>query len=183
VVRTDLAVNLRRVRQQRGLSTVALARHAEISRATLAQLEAGSGNPTLETLYALANALGATLADLISEPSGDRGPHVVRHGEGSVVVGAAVEARLLRTIADSRGSTEIYDFRLHGGVAQTSAPHVPGTREHLYLSSGRIRVGPSTDPVELNAGDFVSYDADEEHLYQRLGRGDTRGVLVITRAA
>ncbi|MDN5726301.1 MAG: helix-turn-helix domain-containing protein, partial [Propionibacteriales bacterium] len=38
------------------MSTAELARRAGLARATLTQLEAGSGNPTLETLYGLANA-------------------------------------------------------------------------------------------------------------------------------
>ncbi|PZS19824.1 MAG: hypothetical protein DLM57_03290 [Pseudonocardiales bacterium] len=47
---SPLAANLRKLRLQCGLSTVELARHAAISRATLTQIEAGDGNPTLDTL-------------------------------------------------------------------------------------------------------------------------------------
>ncbi|HEX6618767.1 MAG TPA: helix-turn-helix transcriptional regulator, partial [Solirubrobacteraceae bacterium] len=63
-----LAANLRRLRAERGLSTVALARDSGVARATLAQIEAGRGNPTLETLYALANTLQVALADVIAPP-------------------------------------------------------------------------------------------------------------------
>ncbi len=65
--RPVLADNLRRLRRERGVTSVDLARRAALSRATLAQLESGAGNPTLETLYGLANALDASLADLIAD--------------------------------------------------------------------------------------------------------------------
>ncbi len=179
---SPLATNLRRLRQQRGLSTVELARRATISRATLTQLEAGDGNPTLETLYGLANALEATLADLITPPAGGDPPRVTRAGEGTRVAGDSVEAWLLDTVTSRSPSAEIYDFRLHSGAVQHSAGHAAGTSEHLHVYSGRIRVGPVDDPVELAAGDFVTFDAARDHLYQRIGTARLRGLLVITRA-
>jgi transcriptional regulator with XRE-family HTH domain len=181
--RARLAANLRRLRRQHGLSAVDLARRAAISRATLTQLEAGGGNPTLETLYGLANALDAALADLIAEPPPVEAPRIVRAREGARVVGAAVEAWLLDTVASGSSSTEIYDFHLHSSAVQHSAGHPGGTREHLHVYSGRIRVGPLDNPAELTAGDFVAFDASVDHLYQRIGKADVRGLLIITHAA
>ena len=175
-----LATSVRGLRLQRGLSTVELSRRAGMARATLAQIEAGGGNPTLETLYALANALDATLADLIATPRAAGPPRVVRSGEGPHVVGVAVEAWLLDTVTSRRDSLEIYDFRLHGTAAQVSAAHPRGTREHLHLHAGRALVGPTGGPVELSAGDYVTFDAGQEHIYQRISGADVRGSLFIT---
>jgi transcriptional regulator with XRE-family HTH domain len=153
-----------------------------MSRATLTQIETGGGNPTLETLYALANALDTQLADLISTPRRPGPPRVVRPGEGPHVVGLAVEAWLLEKLTSVRSSIEIYDFRLHGTAAQVSEGHATGTREHLHLHAGRVRVGPTADAVELSAGDYITFDADQEHIYQRIGRADARGSLFIIRS-
>ena len=180
MTRPALALNLRRLRHQRALSTVELARRANISRATLTQLEAGGGNPTLDTLYGLANALSSPLADLIAEPPTPDPPRVLHAGQGTRVAGDAVEAWLLDTVASGSSSTEIYDFHLHGGAMQRSAGHPSGTSEHLHVYSGHIRVGPVHNPVELTAGDFVTFDASTEHLYHRIGSADLRGLLVIT---
>lgn len=177
-----LGQNVRRLRQREGLTVVELARRAGTSRATLTQLESGAGNPTLETLYVLANALNASLSELIAPPAPPEPPRVVPAGRGARVRGAAVEAWLLDTINSQGVTTEIYDFRLHGNVAQRSAAHPDGTREHLHLYSGRMRVGPVDDPVEIAAGDFVTYDATRDHTYQRVGRTHVQGLLVITRA-
>ncbi|WP_258348948.1 helix-turn-helix domain-containing protein [Saccharopolyspora gregorii] len=182
VQKVPLAGNLRRLRRQNGLSVVELARRAGTSRATLTQIEAGGGNPTLDTLYALATALDAGLAELITEPDAVAPPRVVPRGEGTRVVGEAVEAWLLHTTAHRAASTEIYDFRLHGAAAQHSPGHPRGTHEHLHLHSGRIRIGPVGATVEIGAGDFATFDAGREHLYQRVGDQPVRGLLVITRA-
>ena len=91
-----IAANLRRLRTARGLSAAALARESGVARATLAELEAGRGNPTVETLYGLAKVLGITFADLLVEAEAPP-VHVVRAGEGAQVAGAHdVHRRRLR---------------------------------------------------------------------------------------
>ena len=164
-----VAANLRRLRAERRVSTVALARNSGVARATLAQVEAGRGNPTLQTLYALANTLGVGLGDLIAPPAVEE-VEIVRADEGTRVAGAAVRARLVARLS-GRGGLEIYDFALRAGRRQRSEPHPPGVVEHLLVHSGRIRVGPEPAPVELGPGDYARYAATVPHVYEALEPG------------
>lgn len=173
-----LAANLRRLRGRAGLTVVELARRSGVGRATLTQLEAGGGNPTLETLYALANELEVPLADLITAHR-EAPPHVVRVGSGPRVAGGAVESWLLEQTREGGRSVEIYAFTLHGREARHSAAHTAGTREHLHVHTGEVRVGPENAPVELGPGDYADFAADTPHLYQRLA-GTVAATLVIT---
>ena len=50
------------------LSLTELAKRAGIAKSTLSQLENGTGNPSLETLWALGTALGVPLSRLIDPP-------------------------------------------------------------------------------------------------------------------
>ncbi len=59
-----VGANVRRLRRNRGLSLVELGQHASVAKGTLTQLEAGRGNPTLETVQSLGRALGLSLAGL-----------------------------------------------------------------------------------------------------------------------
>jgi transcriptional regulator with XRE-family HTH domain len=161
-----VAANLRRLRAERGMSTVALAKQSGVARATLAQLEAGRGNPTLETLYALANTLGVGLGDVIA-PAPDTDVEVVRAGEGPRVAGVAVRGRLVAR-ARARGGLELYELALRPARRQLSQPHPAGVVEHLLVHSGRARVGPENAPVELGPGDYARYAADVPHVYEAL---------------
>ena len=60
-----LAHALRRERERRGLSLSETAKRAGIGKSTLSQLEGGSGNPSVETLWALATALDVQLSQLL----------------------------------------------------------------------------------------------------------------------
>ncbi|WZB72959.1 helix-turn-helix transcriptional regulator [Achromobacter xylosoxidans] len=62
-----LATALRRERERAGMSLAELARRAGLAKSTLSQLESGTGNPSLETLWALAMALDVQVSRLIGE--------------------------------------------------------------------------------------------------------------------
>lgn len=61
-----LGLKIRQIRNKRGLSQEDLAGEARIGRKTLEVLEAGAGNPTIDTLVALSTALDFPLNDFIS---------------------------------------------------------------------------------------------------------------------
>jgi transcriptional regulator with XRE-family HTH domain len=172
-----IAANLRRLRMARGLSAAALARESGVARATLAELEAGRGNPTVETLYGLAKVLGVTFADLLVEA--DAPPvHVVRAGEGARVAGAVVQARLLRQASVERARLEMYDMHVVPGEPRHADGHQPGVTEHLLIHAGRLRVGPESASVEVGPGDFVAFEAGVPHIYEALD-GPVAATLVI----
>jgi transcriptional regulator with XRE-family HTH domain len=171
-----VAANLRRLRAERAVSTVALARDSGVARATLAQLEAGRGNPTLETLYALANTLGVPLADVIAPPVA-ADVEVVRAADGPRVTGAAVRARLVGRLA-GHASVEVYELSLRPGRRQVSDAHPAGVVEHLLVHTGRARVGPEGAPVELGPGDYARYPGSVPHVYQALEPGLSATLLI-----
>src|SRR4051794_15515467 len=172
-----IAGNVRRLRAARALSAAGLARESGVARATLAELEAARGNPTVETLYGLARVLGVTFADLLV-PADAPPVHVVRAGEGPQVPGAVVQARLLRQASVERTRVEMYDMRVVPGERRHADAHQPGVVEQILVVSGRLRVGPETGPVELEPGDFAVFEAAVPHVYEALG-GPVAATLVI----
>ena len=88
-----IAVNLHRLRTARRLSLAALAARADVAKATLANLEQGRGNPTIETLWSLALALGVAFSDLL-EDRRETTTVVVRAQQGPRVRGSAPGGKL-----------------------------------------------------------------------------------------
>jgi transcriptional regulator with XRE-family HTH domain len=172
-----IAANLRSLRARQEMSVVTLAARSGVARATLTKIEAGQGNPTIDTLYALANALDAALGDLIGAPAADAPlVEVVRAGSGPRVEGA-VAARLLDRVFGHR-LAEIYDATFSTRTRRAE-PHPAGVVESILVTSGRLRTGPASGPVDLEAGDFVRFAGDVPHLYRALG-GPARGVIVMS---
>ncbi|MFE7705905.1 helix-turn-helix domain-containing protein [Streptomyces sp. NPDC057486] len=160
---TVVARNMRILREQRGLSLAELARQAGLAKQTLSKVELGTGNPTVETLFAVAAALGVPVTRLVAER--EQVMTVRRGGDAAWQDRSGYEVRSLDHVYGS-GVIENYVLRIRG--EGRSEPHPVGTLEHLYVISGRVRVGPEDSPVELVAGDFVRFPGDRPHLYASL---------------
>ncbi|WP_159501821.1 helix-turn-helix domain-containing protein [Microbacterium sp. 18062] len=173
---TRIARRLRREREAAGIGVSELARRAGVSKATVSQLENGSGNPSVETLWALGDALQIPFAQLVDEPSA--GPTLIRATDAADVraATAAYSAALLSASAPN-ARRDIYLVRAEPGQARDSSPHPPGTTEHVILISGGALVGPADGPVTLAPGDYLSYRGDAAHVFEATEPG-TSAVLV-----
>ncbi|MBN3124568.1 helix-turn-helix transcriptional regulator [Pectobacterium brasiliense] len=172
-----LAVSIRRERERLNLSVTELAKRAGLAKSTLSQLETGIGNPSLETLWALAMALDVQVSQLIGQPR--QHVQVIRANEGAATYSEQANyAATLLAACPAGAQRDIYRLKVQPGEARVSQPHRPGTIEHVILSSGRARIGPVTQPVELNAGDYISYSADVPHLFDAL-EANTSAVMLI----
>lgn len=168
---TEVGVQLRAARATRGYSLSRLAALAGVGKGSLSEIEAGRRNPTLATLYALANALDVPLARLLAERT------------GTEVAAPGIAARLVETLHREDGATvEVYVLTLTPGTRHVSPAHGPGVTEHVYLTEGRAAVGPADSPQPLVAGGSRTWTADADHSYEALG-APARGVLVITTPA
>jgi transcriptional regulator with XRE-family HTH domain len=171
-----VSMSLRRERARAGLSLTEVARRAGLAKSTLSQLESGQGNPSLETLWALSNALGIPVSRLIDTPRNDI--QVIRAGEGVVMRAEndPYEAAMLASCPPG-ARRDIYRVSARPGAGHLAQPHTPGTVEHLILGAGRVLAGPVGEAVELGPGDYLRYPGDLPHVFTALEPG-TFGVII-----
>jgi transcriptional regulator with XRE-family HTH domain len=162
-----IAASLRRERRRTGLTLTEVARRAGIAKSTLSQLESGTGNPSLETLWAICVALDAPFSRLLDPPR----PHiqVIRAGEGPTVSAAHASYQATLLAACPPGARrDVYRIDAEPGPPRVSAAHMPGVIEHVVLSAGRALVGVAGEPVELGPGDYICYPGDIPHVFEAL---------------
>jgi transcriptional regulator with XRE-family HTH domain len=170
-----VGANLRRLRGESGTSLSAVARSSGVAKATLSALEGGRGNPTIDTLSAIAAALKVPMGDLVGGP--DPEPvTIVRNDEGAFVSGSAGDLRLVARVAPA-GTIEIYEATWPKRAARVAGGHGAGTREHVFVTRGGLKVGPAGREVGLAGGDYASFAADEPHVYE--ARAGTRALLLL----
>lgn len=167
---------LRRERESAGISISELARRAGVSKATVSQLENGTGNPSVETLWALGDALGIPFAVLVDQPTS--APTLIRADELDGVPSAAAPYSATLLSASPPGARrDLYVIRAEPGEPRRSMPHHNGTTEHVILMTGAARIGPADAPVDLSPGDYLSYAGDAPHVFEALEPG-TSAVLI-----
>jgi transcriptional regulator with XRE-family HTH domain len=175
-----IAANLHRLRTARRLSLAALAKRAAVAKATLANLEQGRGNPTIETLWSLALALGVAFSDLL-EDRRETTTVLARAQQGARVRGSTsggqLDLRLLDRI-ERGGLVEVFDMFLPARTEHLGSPHGSGVVERVFVHEGTITVGPASDPLTLGPGDYARYSGDGPHVY-RTASADCHGVLLV----
>lgn len=174
----QLAENIRRHRDAHNQSLGDLSRSTGLSKTSLARLEAGEGNPSLETLWRLAHAFGLTVGQLLEAPE-RASARILAAGNGPVVESSfGMRGRLLQTNTE-RHRTEVFELDLPAGAEFAGDAHEAGTGELVYCIEGSVRVGPPAQPLELNAGDTGYFDGSAPHIYGA-GRGGGRALLVMS---
>jgi transcriptional regulator with XRE-family HTH domain len=172
-----IAAAVRRERIRLGLSLSALARTAELSKATLSQVETGSGNPSVETLWALSVALGVPFSVLVAPPQPPI--QILRAGEG--ISTHSEEADYIATLLAScspQARCDIYRAIAQPGRQRQSDPHLPGTVEHVIIATGRALVGLHDEQTELAPGDYIRYRGDVRHVFNPL-ESDTSAIFIL----
>jgi transcriptional regulator with XRE-family HTH domain len=173
-----VAANIRSLRRDAGLTLAELAAAADLGKSTLAQLESGRANPSVETLWAIAAALKVPFSAIVEE---QRAPlRVVRARDVATMRSAEAPGWAGRLLSGSqrRGRFELYSLDLEQGSIRHADAHHAGVEEHLVVVQGRLVVGPQDGPVELGAGDLVTFSADVAHVYEALE--DTHAVLLMS---
>jgi transcriptional regulator with XRE-family HTH domain len=172
-----IAAAIRRERERVGLSLSELAKRAGVAKSTLSQLEAGTGNPSVETLWALGVALDVPFSRLVEPRVAPM--IVIRAGEGPTV--PASEANYFGTLLSAcppGARRDIYLITAEPGPAREADAHLPGSIEHVVVISGRLRTGLPDQLVDLDPGDYVMFAGDVAHRYEALAPG-TAAVLVM----
>lgn len=172
-----ISASIRRERERAGLTMTELAKRAGIAKSTLSQLESATGNPSVETIWALGAALGVPFSRLVDPPRPT--VRVIRAGEGPITYSEqSPYAATLLASCPPGARRDLYRIDTQPGEPRLSQPHNPGSVEHVILSTGRALVGPPDEPVELAPGDYVTYPGDIPHIFKAL-EPDTHAVIVM----
>lgn len=165
-----LARSLKRRRLERALSLSELARRSGVSKATLSALERGIGNPSVDTVWALAQALSIPFGDLFEDAEED--VIEVRRLDDAQVVTEEEGFRGRRLLTrHRRGALELYVLDIERGTRREAAAHSPGVIEHVIVIDGTAEVGPIDEPTQLQAGDCITFAADLPHIYRAVDGG------------
>ncbi|WP_067178562.1 helix-turn-helix domain-containing protein [Microtetraspora niveoalba] len=179
----EVGRRVRRLRAERGLSLSELALRAGVGKATLSGLEAGTRNPTVETLYAITAQLDVPLAAVLTDQSTPSSGPARGAVLPEVLHGDAVSAALLETFVDGRVTTELYRLRIRPGRVQISPAHPLGAVEFLTVFAGTARVGPLDRPIVIPSGGHASWVSDVPHMYAAETGEDVHASLVIRHTA
>jgi DNA-binding XRE family transcriptional regulator len=178
---------IRQLRSAQGLTLADVAARANISQAMLSRLETGAVSPSLETVAALAAALGADLPALFRSaemPASDA--QLVKKGEGLEVVRRGTKrGHTYHLLASDRGPRKAFEPFL---VTLTDKSEIfpefqhPGT-EFIHMLEGSLRYRHGSENYLLRPGDTLTFSGNVPHGPQTLLRLPIRFLSIIIYSA
>ncbi len=184
-----LASNMKLLRKELSLSQEQLSERSGVPRSTIASLERGEGNPTLQVLMGIAQGLGVAIAELLAQrqpratlfPKDEhtRMSYPLQCPEIGIPKGFTETLRL--TPAQARYLV-IEEIVLEGTELIASAAHASGTEEHFFLVEGCCEVEVSGEVFTVSQGDLLRFDGDQKHSYRSAKLGvKARGFAVVVQ--
>lgn len=169
--------NLRRLRLERNLSLGQLSALSGVSKVMLSQIEKGTSNPSVNTVWKIADALQLPYTALLE-----------RSVEGGTVVSAAdipVQAldagqgtlRCYYHHTQER-SFELFQMTVAAGGSYVSEGHGERTDEYTLVTEGELRITLDDGGHTLRAGDAISFHSNRQHCYQNTGGGELKLLII-----
>ena len=176
---SHLARNVAALRHTRGLTQQDLAAAAGVPRSTITSLESGTGNPSLQSLLKVAQALAAPLAELLAAPRAAvrlwRAAEFTAQYKGRDVV--------VRSLVPEPVPNEQMELMTLGvGAVMAGTPHLPATREYFTCLEGQATLVVAGELHVLDPGDTLAFPGHLPHSYLNRAGAPARGVSLVVWA-
>ncbi|TMU85036.1 helix-turn-helix domain-containing protein [Bacillus sp. BHET2] len=173
-----ISKNLTSIRNKRRMSLDDLASVTGVSKSLLRQIEKDESNPTISTLWKIANGLKIPFTSLMKYELPDT--EIVRKSEIDPLSEKDESYRLYPSFTyEDQKPFEMYTVELDSGAKLESNPHSPGTIECITVFNGTLSLTVQEKEQILNTGDSIKFKADYDHVYLNPGDELTRLSMVI----
>ncbi len=173
--------NMKEIRKNATLTLDVLAERSGVSKAMLSQIESQKVNPTVATVWKIAQGLGVEINALLAGSDAPvRKFHLVRK-DNITVLDTDEEGLHIKVLTPMQmvEDLEMYLLTFSSGGALRSAPHFPQTEEFLTVISGNVRVRAGDRDAELGEGDFIRYQCDVDHDIENIADGPSVVHMVV----
>jgi transcriptional regulator with XRE-family HTH domain len=159
--------NLKTIRTGRGLSLDRVSEITGISKAMLGQMERGESNPTVATLWKIANGLKVSFSSFLEDHHARQGLTRISSAGIKPIIEAEGRMKIYPLFYfDSNRGFEIFTIQLEPGCNHVSEPHNQGVEEYIIVTEGIMEVIIGTETHCLNKGDAIRFPADKKHSYR-----------------
>lgn len=170
-INTIVSKNIKEIRKEKDLSLDELARLSGVSKSMLAQIERGSGNPSLSTLWKIANGMKVPFNALVAHPKAPF--EIVRISDMDPILGNGGEVRDYAIFPDDEDRRfSVYYIEVEPGCGWQSEPHLHGTIEFVTVFSGALEIEEEGQKFQIQKGESLRFKADAVHSYRSIS-GDT----------
>jgi transcriptional regulator with XRE-family HTH domain len=181
----QLGRTVSRLRKAHNMSLSELSEQSGVAKSIISQIERNETNPTLATIWRLAQALDVAI-DRVLQGADDE-PFIEKSSRGDTPILVSEDGKCRLAIIGWIKTVEWlqwYNFSSEPGGVLASEPHQHGSVECLSVLEGELEVEVAGIVELARAGDTLRYRCDRPHLIRNVSTKPARATMVcILRAA
>jgi len=144
----------------------------------LGQIERGESNPTITTVWKIANGLKVSFTSLLDEAATDA--EIVSKEEVVPMVEDNGRYKLYPFFPYEGGRRfEVYKVEIEESGYLSAEPHGLGTQEFITVFRGEITVKVGDEEFTVEEGNAIRFKADRPHSYHNSGHDIAKASMVI----
>lgn len=163
-----IANNLKVIREEGKLSLDKVSELTGVSKSMLGQIERGESNPTISTVWKIANGLKISFTDLINTHQSDIVVLNKKDIEPMIEDNGKYKLYPFFPYEDGR-RFEMYSVYIDKGGCLNAEGHSEGTEEFLTVFYGEVTIRVNDEEYIVHKGDSIRFKADKPHGYYNLG--------------
>ena len=181
----QLGKTVQRLRKAYNLSLSELSEQSGVAKSIISQIERNETNPTLATIWRLAQALDVSI-DRVLQGADDE-PFLEKSSRGDTPLLVSDDGKCRLSIIGWIKTVEwlqCYEFAAEPGGALESEAHQRGAVECLSVMEGELQVEVGGETENVRVGETLRYRADRPHLIRNAGQEPARATMIcILKAA
>ncbi|WP_409289612.1 helix-turn-helix domain-containing protein [Peribacillus sp. SCS-37] len=173
-----ISSNLRSLRGKRKLSLDDLSGMTGVSKSLLRQIEKEESNPTITTLWKIANGLKVPFTSLMKAELPDA--EIVRRENMNPLVEDDGKYHLYPYFNfEDHKPFEMYSVEMEPSAKLEADPHHSGAIECITVFNGTLSLSINDEQYMLQTGDSIKFKADHPHSYWNPGRKTTTLSMIV----
>ncbi|GAA0086441.1 XRE family transcriptional regulator [Clostridium sp. CTA-7] len=171
-----IAENLKALRTERNLSLGQLAELSDVSKVMISQIEKGDTNPTINTLWKIANGLKVPYTSLLEQKENDTCIISKKDIEAQLTEEGHYRSYCYYTSTPYR-NFELFQIEIDEGYSYKSLGHSEKSQEYIMVLEGELTLEINNEIYKLNPDDSISFSASTEHIYTNSGNGILKATI------
>lgn len=176
-INSIIAENLKRLRNERNLSLGKLSELSDISKVMLSQIEKGETNPTINTIWKIANGLNIPYTSLLEQQQ--QNAYVIKKSDTVSQQTVNEDYRLYCYYTNTPyRNFEFFQMELDEGCSYTSVGHPEKSEEYLMVLEGQLNLEVNNETYHLYTDDAITFNASAKHVYVNNGKTILKTVII-----
>ncbi|MDC7219484.1 MAG: XRE family transcriptional regulator [Spirochaetales bacterium] len=178
----NISTNLKKLRERNSLTLDKLSEITGVSKSMLRQIEIKKSNPTISTIWKIANGLKIPFTSLLE---GDRNEVKIGNFKEELPLKGETEGyRLFPIIPFSpEKAFEIYYVEIDKNTQLNAESHGGNAEESVFILEGELTIAVSDEEHSIKANEYITFNANQSHRYQNQKEEMVAALMVISYMA